>query len=60
MWSNKMKMDSHIFNYCLICKNHNVDKGHGMDVYCDKEKMLVNNYLSQKCYQKKYFEQITN
>jgi len=55
-----MKMDSHIFNYCLICKNHNVDKGHGMDVYCDKEKMLVNNYLSQKCYQKKYFEQITN
>ena len=51
-----MKMDTHIFNRCLVCKNHNPDKNSGMDIYCEKEKMMVNNYVVQKCTTKKYFE----
>jgi len=51
-----MKMDSHIFNYCLTCKNHRPEEASGMDVFCGKEKMMVNNYVSQKCYANKWFK----
>jgi hypothetical protein len=51
-------MDSHIFNYCLTCKNHNDKNDSGMDIFCDKEKIMVNNYVSQKCYQNKWFKEI--
>jgi hypothetical protein len=50
-----MKMDSHILNFCLTCKNHIPENNSGMDVYCGKEKMMVNNYVAQKCYAKKWF-----
>jgi hypothetical protein len=50
-----MKMDTHIINFCLTCKNHMPENNSGMDVYCGKEKMMVNNYVAQKCYAKKLF-----
>lgn len=50
-----MKMDTHILNFCLICKNHMPENNSGMDVYCGKEEMMVNNYVAQKCYAKKLF-----
>ncbi len=53
-----MKMDTHILNFCLICKNHNPENNSGMDIYCGKEKMMVNEYVTQKCYLKKWFELI--
>lgn len=53
-----MKMDTHIFHYCLTCKNHDPDKASGMDLYCAKEKMMINNYLAQKCTANKYYEAV--
>ena len=50
-----MMSDGYILNYCLVCKHHNPDKNSGMDIFCDKEKMMVNNYVAQKCYAKKWF-----
>ena len=50
-----MKMDSHILRFCLTCKNHRPEEASGMDVYCGKEKMMVNNYVAQKCYANKCF-----
>lgn len=53
-----MKMDSHIINYCFICKNHKPEENSGMDIYCGKEKIMVNNYVAQKCSANKYFERL--
>ena len=55
-----MKMDTHIFNFCLICKYHDPIKNSGMDIYCSKEKTIVNNYVAQKCCAKKWFETTNN
>lgn len=52
-----MRMDSYIFKYCLICKNHQPENNSGMDIFCGKQGMHVNNYAAQKCYAQKYFIQ---
>lgn len=53
-----MKMDTHIFNYCLRCKYFNPNKTTEINVYCDKQKSWVENYHALKCQREKYFKNL--
>lgn len=54
-----MKMDTHIFNYCLRCKNFNPDETTEIQVYCNKQESWVENYHAQKCTANKMFKEVS-
>jgi hypothetical protein len=55
MSNEKMLLEGHILNYCLICKYHKPEENSGMDIYCSKEKMFVTPHVVRICTAKKYF-----
>ena len=54
-----MKLESHIFNYCLCCKNFNPNKTTEIQAYCNKFNSWIENYHVIKCRKEKYFEEKT-